>query len=49
MPRLRALDPAFPIECQLALESGPIVLVSDFTLDRADEWDFLKAVQAAPP
>jgi len=37
MSRLRALDPAFPIERQIAIDAGPVVLVNLFTLDRADE------------
>ena len=34
---LRPLDPAFPIERQIAIEAGPVVLVNVFTLDKADE------------
>jgi heme-degrading monooxygenase HmoA len=45
MPLLRALDPAFPIERQLALDAAPVVLVNVFTLDKADERDFLEAWQ----
>ena len=37
MLRLRAMDPAFPIERQLDLDTGPVVLVNLFTLDKADE------------
>lgn len=40
---LRPLDPAFPIDRQIALDAGPIVLVNVFTLDRADEQILLKA------
>jgi len=43
MPRLRTLDPAFPIERQLAPDAAPIVLVNVVTLEGADEQDFLKA------
>ncbi len=43
MPLLRPLDPAFPIERQLGIEAGPVVLVNVFTLDKADEQTFLKA------
>jgi len=45
MPLLRPLDPAFPIERQLALDATPVVLVNIFTLDQADEQTFLKAWQ----
>jgi heme-degrading monooxygenase HmoA len=39
---LRPLDPAFPIERQIALDAGPVVLVNVFTLAQADEQTFLK-------
>jgi len=42
---LRPLDPAFPIERQLAVEAAPVVLVNLFTLDPADEAIFLKVWQ----
>ena len=42
---LRPLDPAFPIDRQLALDVSPVVLVNVFTLDKADEQTFLKAWQ----
>ena len=42
MSPLRPLDPAFPIERQLAVEAAPVVLVNVFTLDKADEPEFLK-------
>ena len=45
MPLLRALDPAFPIERQIALDASPVVLVNVFTLDKADEPAFLEAWQ----
>src|SRR5215469_2417164 len=45
MSLLRPLDPAFPIERQLALDAGPVVLVNVFTLDRADEQTFLESWQ----
>lgn len=41
MLRLRPLDPDFPIDRQLAIEAGPVVLVNLFTLDPADEAGFL--------
>jgi len=43
MPPMRPLDPAFPIDRQIALETGPVVLVNIFTLDKADERTFLQA------
>ena len=45
MSLLRPLDPAFPIELQLAVDASPIVLVNVFTLDKADEQAFLQAWQ----
>jgi heme-degrading monooxygenase HmoA len=42
---IRPLDPAFPIERQIALEVSPVVLVNVFTLDKADEQAFLQAWQ----
>jgi len=45
MPLLRPLDPAFPIDRQLAVDASPAVLVNVFTLDKADEQTFLKAWQ----
>ena len=43
MSPLRPLDPAFPIERQLAVDAAPVVLVNVFTLDKADEQTFLQA------
>jgi heme-degrading monooxygenase HmoA len=45
MSLLRPLDPAFPIECQIAIDASPVVLVNIFTLDKADEETFLKTWQ----
>jgi heme-degrading monooxygenase HmoA len=45
MSLLRPLDPAFPIERQIAIEASPVVLVNVFTLDKADEQTFLKTWQ----
>jgi heme-degrading monooxygenase HmoA len=45
MPLLRPLDPAFPIDRQLAVDAAPVVLVNLFTLDKADEARFLQAWQ----
>jgi heme-degrading monooxygenase HmoA len=42
---LRPLDPAFPIERQIAIDAGPVVLVNVFTLDKTDEQIFLHAWQ----
>ncbi len=41
MSLLRPLDPSFPIERQLGIDAGPVVLVNVFTLDKADEPSFL--------
>ena len=35
MSPLRPLDPAFPIQRQIAIEASPVVLVNVFTLDKA--------------
>jgi heme-degrading monooxygenase HmoA len=43
MSPLRPLDPAFPIERQLAVDAAPVVLVNVFTLELADEQTFLQA------
>jgi len=43
MPLLRPLDPAVPIERQLAVDVTPVVLMNGFTLDKADEEAFLQA------
>ena len=45
MSLLRPLDPAFPIERQIAIEARPVVLVNVFTVDKADEQTFLTAWQ----
>ncbi|GLR83932.1 antibiotic biosynthesis monooxygenase family protein [Bradyrhizobium iriomotense] len=45
MTQLRPLDPAFPIDRQIAIDAGPVVLVNVFTLDKADEQSFLKMWQ----
>lgn len=37
MLQLQALDPSFPIDRQLGIECGPVVLINLFTLDKADE------------
>ena len=43
MSMLRPLDPAFPIEQQLATDASPVVLINLFTIDRADEQALLAA------
>ena len=45
MPLLRPMDPAFPIERQLAIDATPVVLVNLFTLDAQDEPGFLQTWQ----
>jgi|SRR5882724_9331825 len=45
MSLLRPLDPAFPIDRQLAIDAAPVVLVNVFTLDQADEQTFFRAWQ----
>jgi heme-degrading monooxygenase HmoA len=42
MSLLRPLDPAFPVERQIAIDASPVVLVNVFALDKADEQTFLK-------
>lgn len=46
MSMLRPLDPAFPIDRQLAVDASPVVLVNIVTLDKDDEQAFLQAWQA---
>jgi heme-degrading monooxygenase HmoA len=46
MSLMRQLDPAFPIERQLAVDAPAVVLVNLFTLDKADEQTFLQAWQS---
>jgi heme-degrading monooxygenase HmoA len=45
MALLRPLDPAFPIDRQISVDAGPVVLVNVFTLDAADEASFLEVWQ----
>jgi len=45
VPLLRPLDPAFPIDRQLAVDAIGVVLVNLLTLDKADEQNFLEAWQ----
>ena len=45
MALVRPLDPAFPIDRQLAVDATPVVLVNLVTLNKADEPRFLEAWQ----
>ena len=45
MPQMRPLDPAFPIDRQIGIDTGPVVLVNVFMLDKADEPTFLQVWQ----
>ncbi len=40
---MRPMDPAFPIDRQLALNASPVVLVNVLTLDKSDEQSLLHA------
>jgi heme-degrading monooxygenase HmoA len=46
MSLMRPMDPAFPIDRQIAIDASAIVLINLFTLDKADEQSFLDAWQA---
>lgn len=46
MPKMQAMDPNFPIQRQLDIEAGPVVLVNIFLLDPADEEALIAAWQA---
>ena len=46
MPLMRPLDPAFPIDRQIAIDATSVVLLNVFTLDKADEQIFLQAWQS---
>lgn len=43
MVNVKPLDPAFPIQQQLGVESGPVVLVNLFTVDPADQEAMVEA------
>ena len=45
MLSLRPLDPSFPVERQIGLDTGPVVLVNLFLLEKADEAALVKAWQ----
>ncbi|MEH7907617.1 antibiotic biosynthesis monooxygenase family protein [Rhizobium laguerreae] len=42
----RPMDPAFPIDRQIAIDASAIILINLFTLDKADEQAFLDTWQA---
>ncbi|MDF0519605.1 antibiotic biosynthesis monooxygenase [Bradyrhizobium yuanmingense] len=42
MAPLSPLDPNFPIERQLGIDTSPVVLVNLFALDKTDEQSFLQ-------
>ncbi|WP_222341274.1 antibiotic biosynthesis monooxygenase family protein [Rhizobium leguminosarum] len=46
MSLMRPMDPAFPIDRQIAIDASAIILINLFTLDKADEQSFLDAWQA---
>ena len=46
MSLMRPMDPAFPIDRQIAIDASAIVLINLFTLDKADEQAFVDAWQA---
>ena len=43
MINIKPLDPEFPIQQQLAVEAGPIVLLNVFTVDPSDQDDLIEA------
>jgi heme-degrading monooxygenase HmoA len=45
MSILKPLDPDFPIQRQLAISAGPVVLINLFTVAPADEENFLRVWQ----
>ena len=45
MALIQPMDPAFPIQRQLAVDASPVVLVNVFTLNPSDEKAFLRAWQ----
>lgn len=46
MSLMRPMDPAFPIDRQIALDASAVILINLFTLDKIDEQAFLEAWQA---
>lgn len=46
MVKFKPLDPEFPIEQQLGVDSGPVVLVNLFTVDAADQDALVEAWKA---
>lgn len=45
MTQMRPMNPAFPIDRQVAIDANAVVLVNLFTLDKADEQTFLRVWQ----
>lgn len=45
MSHFKPMDPNFPIQHQIGIDAQPVVLVNVFTLDPADEADFLAVWQ----
>ena len=45
MTEMRPLDPAFPINRQVAIDAAPVVLINLFSLDKTDEQTFLEVWQ----
>lgn len=43
MVDFKPLDPEFPIEQQLGVKTGPVVLVNVFTVDEADQEALIEA------
>ena len=43
MVNFKPLDPEFPIQQQLGIDAGPVVLVNVFTVDRNDQDALIKA------
>ncbi|MEM7068733.1 MAG: antibiotic biosynthesis monooxygenase family protein [Pseudomonadota bacterium] len=46
MVNIKPLDPEFPIQQQLGLDAGPVVLVNIFTVDVEDQAALIKAWKA---
>ncbi len=49
MALLQPLNQDFPIERQIEIDAGPVVMVNYFTLDNADEEAFLRPGWLTPP
>ena len=46
MVKFKPLDPEFPIERQMGVDAGPVVLVNLFTIDHADQGALIEAWKA---